>query len=457
MDSTAARGTAEWRRLDAAHQIHPFTDPSALATAGGARILVRGEGVYVVDSDGGRLLDATAGLGSITLGYGRSDLVAAARRQLETLACAPGFGATTTPAAVELAQRLADRTPPGLDRVFFSSSGSEAIDTAIRLIWRFWDLEDQPRRRILLSRERACHGSTVAAASLGALPGMVAMGSVMAGVSHVPAPCAQGERATPEEVGRSAADALEERILALDPERIAAFFAEPVQAAGGVILPPEGYWPRVQEICRRYDVLLVADEVACGFGRTGRWLGCDTYGIRPDLVTVGNSLTSGYLPLSATIVGDRVAGTLARRGGVLAHGYTASGHPASCAVGNAALRATGEEGLVERAREETGPYLARCLREALEGHPLVREVRGVGLLFGIEIERAAGAAGRLPSPGDLGARCVAHGIDCGILLHATGDCLCVSPPLVITRSEIDDLVERTKQAIDATATKARSA
>jgi putrescine aminotransferase len=218
-----------------------------------------------------------------------------------------------------------------------------------------------------------------------------------------------------------------------------------------VLVPPASYWPRVQEICRRYDVLLVADEVICGFGRTGQWFGCDRFDIRPDFMTVAKGITSGYLPLSAAVVGERVARTLERKGGRLAHGYTYSGHPVPCAVGIATLQILAAEGLVERTREETGPYLERCLREALSCHPLVGEIRGVGLLWAAELVKDK-AAGQLFDPvGEVGQRCLAHCFDNGLLLRAVRDALCFCPPLVITRAEIDEMVEKAKKSIDQTA------
>ncbi len=453
MPAIPARETTEWRRLDAAHHIHPFTDPRSMADAGGTRVITRGEGVYLWDSDGNRLLDGLAGLWCVSLGYGRPELAAAAERQLRELPYYCSFFHTTTPATIELARMIGERTPPGLDHVFFGSSGSESNDSIVRMIWNFWHLEGQPRKRILLSREYAYHGSTVAAASLGGMTAMHAMSGVMPGVEHVMPPYAYkyGQGLPAEEFGRRAADALEQRILSLGAENVAAFFAEPVQGAGGVIVPPASYWPRVQDICRRHDVLLVADEVICGFGRTGRWFGCDTFEIQPDFMTVAKAITSGYLPLSAAVVGERVARTLERKGGRLAHGYTYSGHPASCAVGVAALRLLAEEGLVERTREETGPYLERCLRQAFDDHPLVGEIRGVGLLWAVELVRDK-AAGRLFEPaGEVGLRCLARCFDNGLVLRAVRDAMCFCPPLVIRRAEIDEMVEKARKSIDQTA------
>jgi putrescine aminotransferase len=453
MEPIPMRDSAEWRRIDAAHHIHPFTDPRALAAGGGTRIITRGEGVFLWDSDGNRLLDGLAGLWCVALGYGRSELATVAAQQLRELPYYSSFFHTATPPTIELARLLGERTPPGLDHVFFASSGSESNDTIVRMIWNFWDLEGQPRKRILISREYAYHGSTVAAASLGGMSNMHAMSGVLPGVEHVMPPYfyKYGKGMTPEEFGRHAADALERRILELDPERVAAFFAEPVQGAGGVLVPPASYWPRIQEICRRYDVLLVADEVICGFGRTGQWFGSDTYGIHPDFMTVAKAITSGYLPLSAAVVGERVASTLARKGGRLAHGYTYSGHPVACAVGVAALRILTAEGLVERTREETGPYLERCLHQAFDDHPLVGEVRGVGLLWAVELVKDKAAGALFDPVGEVGTRCLAHCFTNGLVLRAVRDAMCFCPPLVITRAEIDEMVEKARKSIDQTA------
>jgi len=452
MDGFPERSTDDWRSLDAAHHIHPFTDARRMADRGGTRVIVRGEGVWLWDSDGNRILDGLAGLWCVALGYGRRELAEAASRQIQTLSYYSSFLDTTTPTTIELARRVAGLTPPGLDHVFFGSSGSESIDTIVRLVRSFWALEGRPEKRVLISREYAYHGSTVTGASLGGMASMHGMSGVLPEIEHVMPPYTYkyGRGMTADEFGRRAADALEERILTLGPERVAAFFAEPVQGGGGVLVPPASYWPRVQEICRRHDVLLVADEVICGFGRTGEWFGCQTLGIAPDFINVAKGITSGYVPLSAAIVGERVARVL-RDGGRLAHGYTYSGHPVACAVGLENLRLMEAEGLVDRVREDVGPYLGRCLHEAFDAHPMVGEVRGIGLMHAVELVRDKARGELFDPPGEVGLealeQCFRHGVTCRVVR----DALCFSPPLVISRSEIDQLVERARRAVDAVA------
>jgi len=439
---------SDLRTLDAAHHIHPFTDPKALAKQGGPRVIVRGDGVFIEDADGNRLLDGLAGLWCVALGYGRRELVDAATRQMREIPYYNSFFHSATPTTIALAEALAALTPPGLDRCFFASSGSEANDTIVRMIRWFWQLEGKPAKRVILSREHAYHGSTLVSSSTGGMAAMHAQGGALPEFEHVLPPFAYqyGRGMDEAAFAAKAAAALEERIDALGAERVAAFFAEPVQGAGGVIVPPAGYFARVQEICRRNDVLLVADEVITGFGRTGRWFGCETYDIAPDFMTVAKALTSGYLPLSAAIVGSRVAERLAGSGGRFAHGFTYSGHATAAAVALETLRILREERIVERVGDDVGPYLMRCLHEAFDGHPLVAEVRGVGLLAAVELAPEPGAP-----VGTRGAAALEHAFRQGLVVRAVRDALCVCPPLVITRGEIDELVARLRRAVDATA------
>ncbi|HEX6361926.1 MAG TPA: aminotransferase, partial [Albitalea sp.] len=317
------RTTAQWQAADAAHHLHPFTDFKALA-AQGSRIVTRGEGIYLWDSDGQKILDAMSGLWCVNLGYGRRELIDAATAQMERLAFYNSFFQTTTPPAIELAEMLSTLAPPGFRHVFFTNSGSEGNDTVIRLVRRYWELEGQPQRQVIISRHNAYHGSTMGAASLGGMAGMHAQGGLpIPGIVHIEQPCwfDLGQGMSRDDFGLKAAGWLEQKIEEIGADQVAAFIGEPVQGAGGVVVPPSTYWPEIQRICERHGILLVSDEVICGFGRTGRWLGCETFGFRPDLVTFAKGITSGYVPLGGVLVGERVARVLIERGGEFEHGY----------------------------------------------------------------------------------------------------------------------------------------
>ncbi len=452
---TAPRRTDDLRQIDLAHHLHPFTDHAAFANEGGGRIIVRGEGIWLWDSDDNRILDGMSGLWCVNVGYGRRPLIEAAADQMARLAYYNTFFKTATPPAVELARVLAECTPPGLEHVFFAGSGSEAVDTAVRLVRHYWALKGAPRRRVIIGRRHGYHGSTLAAASVGGMAPMHRQGDLpLPDFTHVLPPYAF-EYARPGEdadaFGRRAAAALEERILDLGADRVAAFIAEPIQGAGGVLIPPDSYWPEVQRICARHDVLLVADEVICGFGRTGRWFGADRFAIRPDVMTLAKGITSGYVPMAAVMVGERVARTLIDDGGEFFHGFTYSGHPVAAAVALANLALIREEGLVERVAQVTGPALAQRLAETFAGHPLVGEVRSCGLLAAIELVDNPATRRRFAEPGKVGTRCRDHAFAGGLVMRAVRDTMVLAPPLIITEAEIDELVTRARAAIDATA------
>jgi putrescine aminotransferase len=376
MKPVAQRTTAEWQQADSAHYLHPFTDPGALARMG-ARIITRADDIYLWDSEGNRILDAMSGLWCVNVGYGRQELVDAATQQLQTLPFYNSFFNTATTPAIELAELLAQITPPQFQHVFFGGSGSESNDTVVRLVRRYWDLQGQPERKVIISRKNAYHGSTMAGASLGGMAEMHQQGGLpIPDIVHIEQPFwfalgrdGQGQRLSREAFGIQAAGWLEDKIKEIGPGRLAAFIGEPVQGAGGVIVPPSTYWPEIQRICDQYGILLVSDEVITGFGRTGNWFGCETMGTKPDLMTFAKGVTSGYIPLGGVMVGERVAQALAA-GGEFAHGYTYSGHPVACAVALANIRLIQREGLVERVRVDTGPYLAQRYAELAE-HPLV--------------------------------------------------------------------------------------
>ncbi len=445
--------TTVWRAADTAHHLHPFTDFRGLAEEGGSRIITKARGVWLEDSEGQKILDGMAGLWCVNVGYGRERLAKVAYNQMVDLPFYNTFFKTATPPSIELSQKLAELTPAGLNKVFYASSGSEANDTVARMVRRYWKLAGQPKRINIISRVNGYHGSTMAAASLGGMKPMHELdGLPLPGFHHVRQPYWYGEGAdmSPEDFGKAAAKAIEDKILELGPETVAAFIGEPVQGAGGVIIPPASYWPEVQRICRHYDILLIADEVICGFGRTGQWFGSDTFDIKPDIMPMAKGLTSGYLPLSAVLVGDRVVDVLWEKGGEFAHGFTYSGHPVACAVALENLAIIEEENLVQRVREDVGPYLQQRLA-SLADHPLVGEVRGLGLLGAVELVADKKTHGRFAPEGRAGTICRDHCFKGNVISRAVRDTMVISPPLTITHEEIDELVARLGKAIDLAA------
>ncbi len=437
---------------DNRHHLHPFTDHAALREReGGARIITEASGVHVWEASGRRLLDAMSGLWCVNIGYGRQELAEAARRQMEQLPYYNTFFKTTNEPATRLAERISDLLPDHLNQIFFVNSGSEANDTIVRMVRLYWQLEGRPERQVFISRHRAYHGSTMAAASLGGMSAMHAQGHLpLPGFEHVQEPdwFQHGGDMTPEEFGLRAADAIEERILEVGPENVAAIIGEPIQGAGGVIIPPETYWPRVQEIARKHDVLLIADEVITGLGRTGSMWGFETFGIEPDLVPMAKGLTSGYQPLGAVAIGERVAETLIAKGGELAHGFTWSGHPVACAVALENLRILAEEGLVEQVREMEG--VVREKIGALADHPLVGEFRIRGLIGALELVRNKETRERFDKLGRVGTICRDHCIDVGLIMRACWDTMVFAPPFCITTEEVDEWAELAREALDRT-------
>ena len=328
--------TAELQAIDAAHHLHPFTHSNQLAEKG-VRVITAAKGVWLKDSEGEEVLDAMAGLWCVNIGYGRDELADAAARQMRELPFYNTFFQTTHVPVLMLAKKLAELAPGDLNHVFFANGGSDANDTNIRLVRTYWAEKGQPNRDVIISRWNAYHGSTIGGASLGGMKGMHGQGSLpIPGVAFIDQPhwWAEGGDKSPEEFGLERAQQLEAKIKEIGPDKVAAFIAEPIQGAGGVIVPPETYWPEIQRICKEYDILLIADEVICGFGRTGNWFGSQTVGIEPDVMTVAKGLSSGYIPIGASIISDKIADVLRRT--EFSHGYTYSGHPVACAVDFAA-------------------------------------------------------------------------------------------------------------------------
>ena len=448
----ASRTTREWQLADSRHYLHPFTDFKALADAG-ARIITRAEGVYLYDSEGQQILDGMSGLWCVNVGYGRRELAEVAYRQMLELPYYNSFFKSAHPPAIELAGLLAEITPPQFQRVFYAGSGSEANDTIVRMVRRYWDLVGEPDRHIIISRENAYHGSTMAGASLGGMKAMHKQGGLpIPGIVHIEQPYwfENGREWSPAEYGLRAARRLQERIEQLGAKNVAAFIGEPIQGAGGVIIPPETYWPEIQRICDHYGILLVADEVICGFGRLGCWFGHEHFGFRPDLMTLAKGITSGYQPLGAVMVSDRVAGVLVDKGGEFHHGFTYSGHPVACAVAVRNVRILQEEGLIERVRNDTGPYLQSRWRE-LAAHPLVGEARGVGFIGALELVADQATKRFFPNRGAVGLICRDHCFANGLVMRAVQDTMIIAPPLVMERAHVDELIEKAWRCLDLTA------
>ncbi len=449
--TTTARTTRDWQEADSRHFLHPFTDHKSLATKG-ARVITRAEGIYIWDTDGNKILDAMSGLWCVNVGYGQQSLIDAATHQLKQLPFYNAFFNTATPPAIELAELLCEISPPHFNHVFFAGSGSEGNDTIVRMVRRYWDLMGQPSRQVIIGRNNGYHGSTMAGASLGGMAGMHAQGGLpIPNIVHVEQPFwyELGRAMTPDEFGLAAARTLEAKILELGADKVAAFIGEPVQGAGGVIVPPATYWPEIERICTKYDILLVSDEVICGFGRTGNWFGCETFGVKPDLMTFAKGVTSGYIPLGGVMVGDRIADVLIDKGGDFNHGYTYSGHPVACAVAVANIKLIKELKLVEHVRDDVGPYLASRFTE-LRDHPLVGETQTCGLMGAVQMVKDK-ASGTLFS-GDLevGMICRGHCFANGLVMRAVGDRMIIAPPLVITRAQIDELVGLVRKCLDLT-------
>jgi putrescine aminotransferase len=458
IDTTAAAPvhTKDIQTLDSAHFMHPFTDHGDLASRG-ARVITRAEGVYVWDSEGEKLFDAMSGLWCVNVGYGRKALADAAQQQMMTLPFYNSFFQTTNVPAVKLAARLASLAPKvdgrSFEHVFFSSSGSESNDSNVRMVRRYWDLLGQPQRKVIISRQNAYHGSTMAGASLGGMSGMHAQGDLpIPNITHIGQPYyfedgKPGESA--DEFGVRAAGWLEEKILAIGPDKVAAFIAEPIQGAGGVIIPPASYWPEIQRIVDKYGILLISDEVICAFGRLGHWFAYEKFGYKPDLVTFAKAVTSGYIPLGGVMVGDRVAKVLIEKGGEFNHGYTYSGHPVACAVALANLDIMEAEQLPQRVRGEAGAYFARRYAE-LNDHPLVGQAETCGFVAGLVLVKNKQTKERFKESDAVGMVCRGHCFRNGLIMRAVGDRMIIAPPLTLTHSEVDELMRLIRQALDLT-------
>ncbi|MBC3419533.1 MULTISPECIES: aspartate aminotransferase family protein [unclassified Pseudomonas] len=446
------RQTRDYQAADAAHHIHAFLDQKAL-NAEGPRVIVGGERLHLWDSEGKRYLDGMSGLWCTQLGYGRKDLTAAAAAQMDQLAYYNMFFHTTHPAVIELSELLFSLLPGHYSHAIYTNSGSEANEVLIRTVRRYWQVLGQPNKKVMIGRWNGYHGSTLAATALGGMKFMHEMGGLIPDVAHIDEPYwyAAGGELSPAEFGRRCALQLEEKILELGAENVAGFIAEPFQGAGGMIFPPESYWPEIQRICRQYDVLLCADEVIGGFGRTGEWFAHEYFGFEPDTLSIAKGLTSGYVPMGGLVLSKRIAEALVERGGVFAHGLTYSGHPVAAAVAIANLKALRDEGIVRQVKDDTGPYLQRILREVFANHPLIGQVQGAGLVAALQFAEDKASRKRYANENELAWQCRTFGFEEGVIIRSTLGRMIMAPALVANHSELDELVEKTRKAVDRTA------
>ncbi|MFN0262511.1 aspartate aminotransferase family protein [Tepidamorphus sp. 3E244] len=453
MNLAANLSTEDLQNLDTAHHLHPFTDYAALAKEG-SRVITKADGCYLWDSNGNRYLDGMAGLWCMQVGYGRHEIADAVHRQMLELPYYNTFFKTTHPPAVALSQKLAELTPEGLDHVFFAGSGSEANDTVMRMVRYYWARAGKPEKQVIIGRKFGYHGSTVAAAAMGGMGGMHEQAGMIPGVHHITPPywfdIGRAQGMSPEEFGRAAAHELEKAIDEIGEDKVAAFIAEPIQGAGGVIIPPESYWPEVKRILAERDILFIADEVICGFGRTGEWFGSDYYGLKPDLMPMAKGMSSGYLPISAVMVSGKVLEHLVGEGGEFYHGYTYSGHPASCAAALANIEILQREKIVERVKSVAAPALQKAWF-ALEDHPLVGEARMVGLVGALElVPDKSDMSKRFAPVGEIGTLCRDISFRNGLVMRAVRDAMIISPPLVISEDEIAELARLVRKTLDDT-------
>jgi L-2,4-diaminobutyrate transaminase len=446
------------RDLDRQFVFHPFSHSQAHSQSGAAMMARSADGCWITDDAGKRHFDAMAGLWCVNVGYGRDRIADAMAEQARTLPYYHGFSSMATEPAARLAERVIGLAPEGMSRIFYGASGSDANDTQAKIVWLYNNARDKPLKKKIIARDRGYHGVTVMSGGLTGLPGLHAGFDLpLPMIRHTAAPHNVWNRRAGEDdaaFGDRLARELEDLILAEDPDTVGAFIAEPVQGAGGVIVPPEGYFAKIQAVLDRHDVLLIADEVICGFGRLGTWFGVERMGMRPDLMSVAKGITSGYAPLSGVLVGERVwsvlSGEAAAKYGVFGHGYTYTGHPVMAAAALANLDILEEEGLVARAAE-TGDYLNASLARAFEGFEIAAETRGLGLVAAVEFARP-GPDGwsRFDPTATVAARIVRAALEDGVIARAlpNSDAVSFSPPFIATHEEIDLAVSTVRRAAE---------
>jgi 4-aminobutyrate--pyruvate transaminase len=441
---------------DVAHHIHPYTNLK-LHLERGPVIITRGEGIYVYDQDGKEYIEGLAGLWCAALGFGEEELIKAAVEQMRKLPYYHSFAHRATNPSIDLAEKLRSIAPLPESRVFFANSGSEANDSLVKLVWYYNNSRGLTKKKKIISRLRAYHGVTVAAGSLTGLPychndfDLPIPNILHTDCPHYYRNGKPGE--TEEEFSARMADNLEELILYEGPDTVAAFIAEPVMGAGGVIIPPKAYFEKIQQVLKRYDILMLADEVICGFGRTGNMFGCETFDIKPDAVTMAKALSSAYLPISAVLVSEEIFQAMVAESekiGIFGHGFTYSGHPVPAAVALRNIELIEERNLLDHVRRIAPRFQERL--KAFNDHPLVGESRGVGLIGALELVADKAAKRPFDPSQGIGPYCLSRAESHGLIVRALGDTLAFCPPLIITESQLDEMFDRFAKALEETET-----
>ncbi|KLN60544.1 aminotransferase [Kiloniella spongiae] len=439
---------------DIAYCLHPYTNARAHEEKG-PLVITHGKGINVFDDQGNSYIEAMAGLWSTSLGFGEERLIEAANKQMKQLPYYHSFTHKTPIPPIELSEKLLSMAPVPMSKVFFANSGSEANDTVVKLVWYYNNAIGRPEKKKIISRIKGYHGVTVASASMTGLPANhTDFDLPIDNILHTSCPhywrFGQGGESE-DDFSTRMADDLEKMILDEGPETIAAFIGEPVMGAGGVIIPPKDYWAKIQAVLKKYDILLIADEVICGFGRTGNAFGCETFGMKPDIISVAKALSSSYLPISAVMITDELYQGIADNSakiGVLGHGYTYSGHPVCAAVALETLKIYEERDLFVEAAK-VGEYLQASLAQ-FKDHPLVGEVRGVGLIAAVELVQSKETKASFDPIGKVGTYLNERAIEEGLIIRNMGDSIAFCPPLIITTDEVDQTIERFNIALAKT-------
>lgn len=437
--------------LDRAHHIHPFNNIRQLKNEG-VLVIDKANGIYVYDENGKAYIDGMAGLWCVNIGYGRQELVDAAQQQMGRLPYYNTFFQSTTAPTAQLAAKVTALAPDNINHAFFANSGSEANDTIVRMVRTYWDAVGQPSKRAIISRVDSYHGSTMVGASLCGLDYMHPIADLpLPGFHHIAGPYAyrDGKTADLHNYGRQMANLLEQKILELGAENVGAFHADTIASGGGVLVPPDSYWPEIVRICKKHDVLLSIDEVICGFGRIGVWLSTELYDLQPDFISIAKGLSSGYAPISAALVSDRVMDGLQATNAGFFHGFTYSGHPVSAAIALENIRILEDEGMITQVANDTGSYLQAKLGE-LADHPLVGEVRGRGMIAAVELVADKTTRRCFEPFGTAGKICFKHCLANGLISRPINDTMAFSPPLPISRAQIDEMVTIFRHCLDLT-------